>query len=59
MRDQSLLLLEKLDLLNLDDEAATCERLHEIGLVGAKLQNATFITTHCYKSVFVMFRLRH
>ncbi|HAK3334444.1 TPA: Rop family plasmid primer RNA-binding protein [Salmonella enterica] len=30
IRAQSLLLLEKLDQLNLDDEAATCERLHDI-----------------------------
>jgi hypothetical protein len=30
IRAQSLLLLEKLDPLNLDDEAATCERLHDL-----------------------------
>ena len=29
IRAQSLLLLEKLDVLNLDDEAADCERMHE------------------------------
>lgn len=29
IRAQSLLLLEKLDVLDLDDEAADCERLHE------------------------------
>ncbi|WP_337234616.1 Rop family plasmid primer RNA-binding protein [Escherichia coli] len=28
-RAQSLLLLEKLDVLDLDDEAADCERMHE------------------------------
>ena len=29
IRAQSLLLLEKLDVLDLDDEAADCERMHE------------------------------
>ncbi|WP_437616441.1 Rop family plasmid primer RNA-binding protein [Erwinia sp. V71] len=29
IRAQSLLLLEKLDVLDLDDEAADCEKLHE------------------------------
>ena len=29
IRAQSLLLLEKLDILDLDDAAADCERLHE------------------------------
>ncbi|WP_033567993.1 Rop family plasmid primer RNA-binding protein [Dickeya undicola] len=29
IRAQSLLLLEKLDALDLDDEAADCEKLHE------------------------------
>ncbi|WP_168415189.1 Rop family plasmid primer RNA-binding protein [Erwinia amylovora] len=29
IRAQSLLLLEKLDVLDLDDEAAECEKLHE------------------------------
>lgn len=29
IRAQSLLLLERLDVLNLDDEAADCEKLHE------------------------------
>ncbi|HDC4807548.1 TPA: Rop family plasmid primer RNA-binding protein [Enterobacter kobei] len=29
IRAQSLLLLEKLDELDLDDEAADCERMHE------------------------------
>ncbi|CAY76371.1 RNA one modulator (plasmid) [Erwinia pyrifoliae DSM 12163] len=29
IRGQTLLLLEKLDVLDLDDEAADCEKLHE------------------------------
>lgn len=29
IRAQSLLLLEKLDVLDLDEEATTCEQLHE------------------------------
>lgn len=29
IRTQSLLLLEKLDILDLDEEATTCEKLHE------------------------------
>ncbi|ECS3456954.1 Rop family plasmid primer RNA-binding protein [Salmonella enterica subsp. enterica serovar Schwarzengrund] len=29
IRAQTLLLLEKLDVLDLDDEAADCEKLHE------------------------------
>lgn len=29
IRAQSLLLLERLDVLDLDDEAAECEKLHE------------------------------
>jgi hypothetical protein len=37
IRAQSLLLLEKLDVLDLDDEAADCERMHEQAALYQKL----------------------
>ena len=40
IRSQSLILLEKLDALDADEQAAMCERLHELA---EELQNLSLI----------------